>query len=277
MPFPKRNEIAIAILKELVRAGGQARPADLYDRIASHFDLREEDKRVFYPGDLRTPRWKKDIQWTRYRLAVEGRIDPAHRGIWRITDKGRASLKGEEPPPDGDDNGGPPPPDQPSLTTLAHLQDASVKKALLQRVAQVSPAGFEHLVAAVLVSMGFSDVRVTGRSHDRGVDGECAMPLLDLNAAFQAKRYGASSVGGPLMAEFRGRILGKYDRGIYITTSSFTSGAEEMANQPGGIKIILIDGKRLVDLMIQHGLGVKSAPLALRQVDESFFEQLPAS
>ncbi|MEX1253013.1 MAG: restriction endonuclease [Dehalococcoidia bacterium] len=283
MAFPKDSELQTAILEEVAAAGGRVKPSTIYEKVVSRFNLTPEDRAIFYAGDQRTPKWVKLQQWARQALVQKGELDPKVKGEWVITPKGLARIgraatapapaAKQAPPP------APPPPAvtpevTPTIARLAADQETTVREALLTHIYQLSPAEFEQLVGRVLEAMGFPQVTVTGRTGDGGVDGECEMPLLDLKAAFQAKRYTTNSVGGPLMAQFRGQITGRFDRGIYITASTFTQGAREMAEQPGGVKIILIDGEGLVDLMMKHSLGVRSEPLALKQIDETFFARL---
>lgn len=289
MSFPKRSELETAILQEVEEAGGRVKPALIYERVAAHFNLTRAEREVFYPSDQeaqKDQRWIKDQRFARQNLVKKGELDPSVKGEWAITPKGLLRIgkasPGKPPQPPGESPETatvvqPEAPSQitaPTIARLAEDQEATVRSALLAHVKQLSPNEFERLVARVLEAVGFPSVTVTGRTGDGGVDGECEMPLLDLTAAFQAKRYTNNSIGGPLMAQFRGQITGKYDRGIYITTSTFTKGAEEMAEQPGGTKILLIDGEGLVGLMMEHDLGVRSEPLAMKQIDDAFFARL---
>jgi restriction system protein len=282
MAFPKRAELETAILEEVARGGGRVRPATIYDKVGARFSLTDEEKAVFYPGDPHTPKWVKDQQWTRQALVRKGDLDSRVKGEWVITRKGLSRIGktvSGGPQPGGDQTPSLEPQEQAATTalTIARLaqdQEAAVKVGLMAKLKQLSPQEFERLVGRVLEALGFPVVTVTGRTGDEGVDGECAMALLDLKVAFQAKRYTSNSVGGPLMAEFRGRITGRYERGVYITTSTFTQGAREMAEHPGGPKILLIDGDGLVEQMLAQGLGVKAEPLVLKQIDDDFFTAL---
>ena len=115
-----------------------------------------------------------------------------------------------------------------------------------------------------------------GRSHDGGIDGDCVVPFVEVRVAFQAKRFTPqNTIGTQLMQQFKGSI-GVYERGIFITTSSFTPGAKEIAEQPG-VKILLVDGQKLVDSMIEKGLGIKTIPITTSEIDEEFFQNLVRS
>ena len=150
---------------------------------------------------------------------------------------------------------------------------ASTMQDLLARLQSLTPSQFEHLVAAYLTHKGVANIKVTGKTGDGGIDGEGEVPFLKLKLAFQAKRYGAdSSVGANPIRNFKGGVVGKYDRGVFITTSSFTPGAIEEINNPG-VVIIPIDGNQLVKEMIEMQLGVKHVAVSVA-IDEDFFKGL---
>ena len=145
----------------------------------------------------------------------------------------------------------------------------------------VSWAFFEHLVVDVLVRMGFgSDVeetsrRVTKRSGDDGIDGVIDEDRLGLDAVYvQAKRYAATSpVGRPALQAFAGSLEGqRASKGVFITTSHFTSEAEDYVKRISK-RIVLIDGKTLARLMYEYGVGVRTRrTLDVKRVDEAYFE-----
>ena len=140
---------------------------------------------------------------------------------------------------------------------------------LLERVKALDDTQFERLCGCLLEVMGFEDVQITGHSHDRGIDGHATLKYLGLKAAFQAKNWRNNQVGGPRVREFRGSI-NRFPVGMFITTSSFTSGAQEEADEPGP-RIVLIDGDKLVDIMIEKDLGVRTVPVTTQEISEEFF------
>ena len=143
---------------------------------------------------------------------------------------------------------------------------------LLDRIRQLSPAEFERLVGEFLRAKGFENVIVTGRSNDGGIDGECSMPFVKIGVAFQAKRW-KNNVGSEDVRQLVGSITGKFDRAILVTTSGYTNAATgwvEERNPP----IVLIDGKQLVQYLIDLGLGVKEIPQVELAIDEDFFAGL---
>ena len=150
-----------------------------------------------------------------------------------------------------------------------------VAEDLLQQIKANSPAFFENLVIELLVKMGYGgsreDAETVGRSGDGGIDGIINQDRLGLDVVYvQAKRWD-SNVGSPQIAGFAGALAGKgANKGIFITTSNFTKDAK--AYDAAGFKIILIDGKRLTQLMIDHNVGVSTVKTyEIKRVDSDYF------
>ena len=156
----------------------------------------------------------------------------------------------------------------------SHEEERSVHDELLAQLRSLSPVQFEHLIGEYLKAKGLSNVHVTGRTGDGGIDGDGELPFLELRCAFQAKCYAEGNpVGAGPIRNFKGGVVGRYDRGIFITTSSFTPGAREEVDQPG-VSIILIDGDELVTQLADLGLGVRTVPVVRRSIDTEFFNSL---
>lgn len=146
---------------------------------------------------------------------------------------------------------------------------------LLQQIKSNSPAFFENLVIDLLVKMGYGgsreDAQAVGRSGDGGIDGIINQDRLGLDVVYvQAKRW-QGNVGSPQIAGFAGALAGKgANKGIFITTSNFTKDARDYVAQ--GFKIILIDGERLAQLMIDHNVGVSTMKnYEIKRVDSDYF------
>ena len=149
---------------------------------------------------------------------------------------------------------------------------------ILDKVRQGSPAFFERLVVDLLQAMGYGGAssasgQVTGRSGDGGIDGIITEDRLGLDAVYlQAKRWQAN-VGRPTVQEFAGAMQGhKADKGVIITTSEFTAEARDYVRTIS-TRIVLIGGAQLVNLMIDHGVGVRTVDTyVIRRVDGDYFE-----
>ena len=163
------------------------------------------------------------------------------------------------------------------LEGLSRIESA-VAADLLQRLQNNSPTFFERAVVKLLVAMGYGGVdganTVTPQSHDGGIDGVIDRDALGLDRVYiQAKRYASgTSVQRPEVQAFVGALSGKATTGVFLTTGRFSQGAEDYA-RTAHTRVILIDGRRLTELMIRYGVGVQSRRvLNVVAVDEDFFE-----
>ena len=173
--------------------------------------------------------------------------------------------------------------DSSALTPIEQVQNGvdrihdKVASDLLQRLQEKDPAFFEEAVVKLLVAMGYGGANgsgsVTQLTNDGGIDGVIDQDILGLSRVYiQAKRYAdGNSVGRPDVQGFVGALHGRADSGVFITTSHFSQGARDyVASSP--TRIVLIDGKRLTDLMIQFGVGVQtSETYKIVEIDEDFF------
>ena len=164
--------------------------------------------------------------------------------------------------------------------SIAQLESALVHD-ILERVRSISPNAFEQLVIDVLLAMGYGGAEergiVTQASNDGGVDGIIDQDALGLSKIYvQAKRYAKDNVvGRPDLQNFVGAMHGKATQGVFITSSSFTSGARGYAEELGsGISLVLIDGEHLARLTIKYGVGVQVArTYTIMKLDEDFFDE----
>ena len=159
--------------------------------------------------------------------------------------------------------------------------ESALTHDILERVRAMSPTAFEHLVVDVLLAMGYGGPAgrgtVTPASNDGGVDGIIDQDALGLSKIYvQAKRYAKDNVvSRPDLQNFVGAMHGKATQGVFITSSSFTSGARGYAEDLGsGISLVLIDGEHLARLMIKYGVGVQVArTYTIMKLDEDFFDE----
>lgn len=163
------------------------------------------------------------------------------------------------------------------IESLVTNQNNEIAIELLNKVRQVNPSFFESLVVDLLVSMGYSgkngDAKITNRSNDGGIDGIINQDPLGTSTVYiQAKRYmEGNTVGRPAIQSFYGALAGvNADRGVFITTSNFSGGAQEFAKNQG---IVLIDGIKLTELMMQYGVGIEVAKVYRQfRIDNDYFE-----
>ena len=138
----------------------------------------------------------------------------------------------------------------------------------------MDPYGFERLTQRLLRECGFSQVEVTKKSGDGGIDGTGKLKIngiFSFNVAFQCKRY-KGAVGAGDIRDFRGSLTTDIEKGVLITTGTFTKAAKEEASNPGKQQIDLIDGEEFINKIAEYGIGVKE--VKTYEVDEKFFEKI---
>jgi restriction endonuclease Mrr len=166
---------------------------------------------------------------------------------------------------------------QPTVMSTHEHNDAvdhrtQISAAVLSRLNRMQGYEFEQLVAKLLDALGFRDTQVVGKSGDEGVDliSYLHSPLIRAKVAVQVKRHTAN-VGPKDISYLRDRWSRRADRLLFVTTSDYTAGAQEVAREQGDVPVELINGKQLIDVMLEHGLGVQSQPVVRYEIDEDFF------
>jgi restriction system protein len=272
MAIPSVKYIELPLLQELEAAGGKAKPTELYDKVAKHFpQLTSADRKARHPiSDAFI--WENRVRWARQHLVNKGEIDASVYGIWKITDRGRARLGTIPSPPLL-----PPSPTPPMLTpsTIGELLDKErnqVRAQLHELLMNLHPQHFEVFAGTLLESVGFTDVEITKYVGDGGIDGygNLEMGVVKVRAAFQVKRW-RNNVPPAEVNQFRGAIQGEFDQGIFITTSDFSDEAKKASTKRGATPIVLINGARIVNIMLEKGLGIRQEPLTVTKIDEEFF------
>jgi restriction system protein len=229
-------------------------------------------------------RFHNQVQWARQYLVWEGLLDDSKRGIWALSplgwktridadaartmflDRVKSSQSLRKQPTSGDVLPVPETADAAPPEESQELDPVDVLKGL-------PPYGFELICGRLLREHGFEDVEVTQRSRDGGIDGYGLLrssPFVSLRAAFQAKRY-KEVVTRSAVGEFRNALLGRAEKGVFITTGRFTSDAENEASRDGVVPIELIDGEQLVELLQDAGIGVR--PKTIYEIDHAFFDE----
>lgn len=156
----------------------------------------------------------------------------------------------------------------------------SLADDLLVRILEVDPYAFEQLVVDLLIQMGYGKLqyhsRVTPKSGDEGIDGIVSADKLGFDSIYiQAKKYASGTVGRPEIQKFVGALAGQgAQKGIFITTSQFSKEAVEYAEKNLNYKLVLVDGNRLAELMIEYELGVSvESVYKVKRIDSDYFSQ----
>lgn len=150
------------------------------------------------------------------------------------------------------------------------------EKLLTVLTQKLDPSAFERLVQRLLRESGFIQVEVTGRTGDGGIDGKGIAKIhgfMSFHVLFQCKRY-KGSVGSGEIRDFRGAMVGRADKGLFITTGTFTPAALKEATRDGAPPIDLVDGDELVEKLKELELGMKIELVEKVNIDEAWFENI---
>jgi restriction system protein len=274
------------LLAVLKRLGGSARAAEAKAAVAEHLRLGDEALEDRLASG--SSRYENQVSWARYYLVRAGYIDSSRRGVWALTEKGHNAQQltdaeinrlvkhviFEWGSRDAEDN------EPLAAPSEARPPDESARSdhrtQLLSTILGLPASGFERLCQRLLREAGFEQVTVTGRSGDGGIDG---IGILELNAfasfrvVFQCKKY-EGSVGSAAVRDFRGAMQGRAEKGLILTTGSFSADAKREALRDGVPPIELVDGERLLVLFEQLELGL--TPRKTYDVKPGFFDEFRA-
>ena len=301
MAIPDYQSIMLPFLK-FIEDKEEHSFRDTVDGLAKEYQLTDEEQKELLPSGQQEI-FSNRVGWARTYLKKSGLVDSTRRGYFKITDKGVAVLnkkpekinvqfldqfqefkdfralrhKKEDDEIETDEIVKSTP-EEALETAYQRLRD-DLAIELLQQIKTSSPSQFEKLVVELLVKMGYGGSRqdagkAIGKSGDEGIDGIIKEDRLGLDIIYiQAKRWDAT-VGRPEVQKFAGALQGQRARkGIMITTSSFSQDAHDYVSRIDS-KIVLIDGKRLAQFMIDNNLGV--SPLAtydIKRIDSDYFTE----
>ena len=248
------------------------RITDIAEALADQFELTEKQRKSKGKYGLV---WKRHVNIAANSLVNSGQLLRIKRG-WIINPE-QPDIESSESDDSPFAHGDTASPEVVIEQNYEKHQDR-LKEELLQKIMDNSSDFFEELIPDVLIKMGYGrsheDVELTGGSGDGGIDGIIYQDPLRLDAIyFQAKRWDKGNIHRPEIDKFIGALILKgASKGVFITTSRFSEGAKVAANEAAGPKIILIDGKKLVQLMIDHDVGVSFGDsYQLKEVDLDYF------
>ncbi len=272
-------------LRAVREIGDSGTIEEIVEKVVDQEGFTEEQQAVPH-GDGPQTQIEYRLAWARSYLKGMGALNNSERGVWSTTELGRtmtpedvaarhsaykaqlrearrAKRLARAEREDGLDEG----------ESVPH----DWKERLLEVLLDVPPDSFERLARRLLREAGFVSATVTGKSGDGGIDGigVYRLSLVSFPVFFQCKRY-RGSVGAGAVRDFRGAMSGRGDKGLLITTGSFTTDAKQEATRDGAPPVDLIDGERLCDLLKEHKLGVRTIVRQVEDVEVSteFFSDL---
>lgn len=284
---PKFIQYFQPVIDGLRDLGSSAKPREVYTWIAEHHNVPKEEIESTTKGGQ--SKFENKVGWARFYLAKGGLIDTEQRGVWVLTEKGRkANLSHEDAynlfksihdgfqredgqPGEAETEKTVDEADASAPDEKVYLNQDAIQEELVRILRGITDKGFEELCARLLRHIGFENLKVTGQAGDHGIDGEGFLLInrfVRIKVMFQCKRY-AGTVQVKEIRDFRGAIQGRAERGIFLTTGTFTKSAREEAARENATAIELVDIDRLLELLIEEGLGVRETQALT--IDRDFF------
>lgn len=287
---PTSTELMWPAVQALRTLGGSARNEELFEEVVRLQNYSEHQVSLRRREDDPMGLLEYRLGWARTDLKAAGALSNSSQGVWSLTEFGfhctpeelreqyeewrreyrrarKAKTEGSnlavlDPGEDGDG--------------ASEDRHASWKRDLLDVLLELSPTAFERVAQRLLREANFQNVEVLGRSGDGGIDGmgDYKLSLVSFPVYFQCKRY-RGTVGPGAVRDFRGAMSGRGEKGLLITTGSFTKDAREEATRDGAPPVQLINGDELCALLREYRLGVEVSSRVVEEttVDPSFFQQ----
>jgi restriction system protein len=269
--IPTYDSLMNPMLKALRLLGGSGSVEEINNRVVEIAEITDEQLEI--PHNEKDARSEVEyrLAWTRTYLKEYGLLENSSRGVWALTREGgktesvdskevvhvvreKMRLKGKEKPD--------------SYHEEEIVGELEWQEELMKVLLKMEPSAFERLIQRMLRESGFTQVEVTGRTGDGGIDGRGIMRLsglLSFHVIFQCKRW-QGSVGANHVRDFRGAMVGRADKGLLITTGTFTQDAIREATRDGAPAIDLIDGDQLLEKLKELSLGVTTERIEVEEV-----------
>lgn len=275
------------LIEALKALGGSGTNDEIYEKVSEVANISSEELDILHNPENNSGVTEIEyrLRWAQTYLKKFGILENSNRGVWAFTEKGqkiehvdqsevvrfvrKISRKKKT--------------DTEIVVDVENSTDIELptgvpswQEELLNIVTNITPAAFERLIQRVLREAGFIQVEVTGRAGDGGIDGHGIMrlgELLGFQVNYQAKRY-KGSVGPGEVRDFRGAMVGRADKGILITTGTFTRDAKKEATRDGAPAIDLIDGDQLAEMLKRLSLGVTIKLVEHVTVEKEWFTKL---
>lgn len=275
--MPSFDQLMKPTIQALITLGGSGTIEEINSKVYEITKLSDDILRIQHADNEARTEVDYRLAWSRTYLKKVGLLINSERGVWALTnanirledvnpDKIVASYKATKIKSD----------DVSHFDTDSINWEGSWKYPLLSKLLEITPDAFERLAQRILRENGFIKVDVTGKTGDGGIDGKGIMRihgLVSFHVIFQCKRFKGSVSAGQIR-DFRGAMQGRADKGLFITTGTFTSDAKKEATRDGAPPIDLIDGELLCDILKEARLGVKVEQIEDVEIDEDWFKNL---
>ena len=289
--IPRYNKLIMPAFTALKELGGSGTNDEILNQVIKDLNIPDEVADITHMGKVNQSELSYQLAWARTYLSKYGVIQNSARSVWSITPNfvgvdvldekeivasvvkknaekrnKPATVTTTEDSPEDDD---------PTNDDEEFPDEIKLWKEKLAEILQtMDPYGFERLTQRVLRECGFSQVEVTKKSGDGGIDGTGKLKIngiFSFNVAFQCKRY-SGVVGAPDIRDFRGSLTTNIEKGLFITTGTFSKAAREEACSPGKQQIDLLDGEEFINKLTEYEIGVH--PITTYAIDEEFFKKI---
>lgn len=280
---PQFDRLLWSTLRALKAMGGSGNIDEIVTKLIELEGISEDVQKVPHANG-RGSELEYRLAWARTYLKAVDALENSARGVWAITEKGenlkesdvtdiprqvrkirreRQTITVRHPSKGRGDSESP------------EIRSFEWKEKLLAVVHQIRPDAFERLAQRLLREAGFTKIEVIGRSGDGGIDGVGVLRvnLLSFQVLFQCKKY-RGSVGPGAIRDFRGAMVGRSDKGLFITTGTFTAEAKREATRDGAPTIDLIDGEQLSELLKNFKLGVTTELVEEVTINAEWFDKM---
>lgn len=278
---PTFDAMLIPTIQALQILGGSGTTEEIYDQVAQILKLPDEVLEIPH-GSSSQSEVEYRLAWSRTYLKKYGLLQNSARGVWSllsttiniddldpkeivktVRDAEKSKVVSSDPTTE-------------TVESIETLEELAWHQQLHKMLLELEPSAFERLAQRLLRESGFIQVQVTGKSGDGGIDGVGIARIngfLSFHVLFQCKRYQGSVTAGQIR-DFRGAMQGRTDKGLLITTGTFTRDAIKEATRDGAPPIDLIDGEQLVQRLKELGLGVKITMIESVEVDTAWFAKI---
>ncbi len=286
--MPTFDSLMNPLLKALSQLGGSGSIDEIYEKVAELEEIDEEILSVPHnPEKSNQTEVAYRLAWARTYLKKYGFLENSNRGVWMLTQKAKDEI--EVTP----------------SKVLKYVRDLDKKESILKKkkadgnieltdneapeeakawreelhhllTQEISPDAFERLTQRLLRESGFVQVEVTGKTSDGGIDGKGIARingLMSFHVIFQCKKY-QGSVSAGAIRDFRGAMVGRSDKGLFITTGTFTPAAIKEATRDGAPPVDLVDGEDLAEKLKELNLGVQTEMIEKVSIDKQWFLNL---
>ena len=275
----KYDDLFSPTIQAIHNLGGSATNYEIEEQVASLLNLADEEVEDIHRGN--TTKLSYRLAWARNYLKRLGLVENSRRAVWTLTPKGIQTKEIDQQEAkrivrelsgtkanDSETKG--------RVEISGELDELVWEDELISVLKNIEPDAFERLCQRFLRELGFINVEVTGKSGDGGIDGVGVLKIggvLSFHVVFQCKRY-AGSVATAAIRDFRGAMIGRADKGIFITTGTFTRDAKQEAQRDGASPVDLIDGNALAAHLKNLGLGVEVKTREEVTINRSWFDAI---